>query len=140
MHKLDVVHGNLKIVRPLLHPHTGHALTFVQRNILVDVGGHARLAGLGVACLPPATPTVDVDRFFHGAAPELVDPRRFGLTDTGATKDSDMYAFGVLTWEVGCALEWINGQLLTDVGSFRRFLLGESRSLKRVGSQGSTRC
>jgi len=111
LHKLNVIHGNLKIVRPLLHPHIGHALTFVQRNILVDVGGHARVAGLGVASLPSATPKVDVDRFFHGAALELVHPQRFGLTNTGATKESDMCAFGVLAWEVSLTLECLSGQL-----------------------------
>ena len=94
---------------------------FVQRNILVDVGGHARVAGLGVACLPSTTPKVDVDRFFHGAAPELVHPQRFGLTDTGATNESDMYAFGVLAWEVSITLECLNGQLFNYARPFLGF-------------------
>jgi len=109
MHKLDFVHGNLKIVRLFLHPHIDHALTFVQTNILVDAGGHARVGGLAVAFHPPATPGVEIDMFFHGAAPELVHPQRFGLADTGATKDSDMYAFGVLAWEVSPILECLDG-------------------------------
>jgi len=45
-------------------------------------------------------PVVDVDRFFHGAAPELIDPQSFGFVGTESTKASDMYAFGVLAWEV----------------------------------------
>ena len=53
-----------------------------------------------MALLPSGIPGVDIDRFFHGAAPELVDHERFGLTDTGATTASDVYAFGVLAWEV----------------------------------------
>ena len=58
-------------------------------------------------------PGVDIDRFFHGTAPELVDPQRFQLTDTGPTTASDVYAFGVLAWEVSRELVfffWINSQ------------------------------
>lgn len=80
----------------LPHPYFGHSLIFVQTNVLVDAHGRARVAGLGTALLPSAA-----DRFFHGAAPELVDPQRLGLNETGTTKASDMYAFGVLAWEVG---------------------------------------
>jgi len=139
MHKQDVVHGNLKIVRPFLHPHIDRALTFVQTNILVDASGHARVAGLGAASLPSSTPRVDVDRFFHGAAPELVDPGSFGLTDTGATKDSDMYAFGVLAFEVGLTLQRLNDQSLNGVGPLR-FFPGVLHSPKKAWLQGSTRC
>jgi len=73
---------------------------FFQTNVLVDTDGHARVADLGIAPVPSAVPRVDVDRFFPGAAPELIDPQRFRLTDTGTTKASDIYAFGVLAREV----------------------------------------
>jgi serine/threonine protein kinase len=139
IHELNIVHGNLKIVCPPFQLRVGHALTFAQTNILVDARGHARIAGLGAALLPSPTPGVEVDRFFHGAAPELVDPRRFRLTDAGTTKHSDMYAFGALTWEVGPILRAISYQII-DVRSYRRSLLDESHSPNRVGSQGSTRC
>ena len=43
----------------------------------------------------------DVDRLLHCAAPELVGPQRFRLTNIGVTRVSDVYAFGVRTWEVG---------------------------------------
>ena len=52
-------------------------------------------------------PGVDIDRFFHGAAPELVDPQRFGLTNAGTTKESDAYAFGVLALEVSLTPECV---------------------------------
>jgi len=83
----------------LFPPHLDHALAFVQMIILVDAFGRARVAGPGVAFDQSPTPGVDVDRSFYGAAPELFDPQHFGLTDTGATKESDVYAFGVLVWE-----------------------------------------
>jgi len=99
MHRLNVVHGNLKIVHSST-PYIGRALTFFQANVLVDPSGHARIAGLGVALVSSPVPGIDIDRFFHGAAPELVYPQRFGSSNTGATKASDMYAFAILSWEV----------------------------------------
>ena len=140
MHKLNVVHGNLKIVCSFLHSYSSHTLTLTQINILVDARGHARVAGLGSAFLLSAGPEVDIDRFFHGAAPELVDPQRFGSTDTGATKASDIYAFGVLAWEASLTLECLMNELLNIVGPVLRFLPGKFHSLMRVGSQGFTRC
>ena len=43
---------------------------------------------------------MDIDRFFHGAALELLGDKRSGLTGTGATKATDVFAFGFLAWEV----------------------------------------
>ena len=79
----------------------GHVLTFLQTNILVDPDRHARIAGLGVALISSPMPGVDIDRFFHGAAPELAALRRTRSSGTVATKASDVYAFAVLSWEVG---------------------------------------
>ena len=104
MHKRDVVHGNIKSVRPFHYLRFNHKLTPPQTNILVDTEGHARIAGLGVALIPSPMPGVDIDRFFPGAAPELVDPQNVGSSSTGATKASDMYAFAVLAWEVSMEL------------------------------------
>ena len=110
MHELNVVHKNLKIVYSFLHLHSGHALTFVQTDILVDHDGHARVAGLGAALLPSAMPGVDIDRFFHGAAPELIEHQRLRLTNAEATKASDAYAFGVLALEVRPTLQYLVGK------------------------------
>jgi hypothetical protein len=101
MHKLNVVHGGLKIVCPFLHLHCDHALMFVQTNILVDPDGRARVAGLGAACVSPLMPEADIGRSFEprDATPELV--QRYGLTNARATKDSDVRAFGALAFEVG---------------------------------------
>jgi len=90
--------GTLESYVPPHHLPPGRLLTFSQTNVLVDACGCARVAGLGTALLPPTMPGVDT--FFHGAAPELANPQRFRLADTGTTKASDVYAFGVLAWEV----------------------------------------
>jgi serine/threonine protein kinase len=99
MHNLNVVHGNLKIVGLSLPP-WDHALTFFQTNILVDADGRARVAGLGATSITSTVPREEVDTFFHGAAPELIEPQRFRLTSIGATAATDVYAFGVLAFEV----------------------------------------
>ena len=140
MHKLNVAHGNLKIVCPSLHSSVRRALTFVQTNILVDVHGHARLAGLGVAFPLARMPGVDIDRLFRGIAPELAVPQRYGLTDTGTTKESDVYAFGVLAWEVSPPLKCLMDELLNRVRVFLRFSLSELHFPMRVGLREFTRC
>lgn len=94
MHELNVVHGNLNLVCPFLYLSCGHAFIFVQTNILVDSNGHARVAGLGMAYLSSPMSGMDV-----GVASGLVR-QRFGLTNPGATKAGDVYAFGALAFEV----------------------------------------
>ena len=64
----------------------------------MDSDGRAYIAGLATAFTTVLDE--DVDRSFPGAAPELIDARQWGFTDTGATTASDVYAFGVLAWEV----------------------------------------
>lgn len=71
---------------------------------MVDCNGRARLGGFGSAFLPSATPGMDIDRFFHGAAPELIGHRSTELTEARATKATDVFAFGVLAWEVSARL------------------------------------
>ena len=70
----------------------------------MDGDGHVRIAGLGAASVLSIMPAVNIDRSFPGAAPELIDPQLWGLTDTGATVASDVYAFAVLAWEVRAEL------------------------------------
>ena len=78
-------------------------LTLFQRNVLVDDDGVARLGGLGSAfspSLPASWSDMGTKRFFYGIAPELVNPHAFGLVHARATKATDMFAFGMLAWEV----------------------------------------
>ena len=99
LHNMDVAHRNVQIVRYFFHL-PSHALTFSKSNILVDTRGRAHIGGLGSVLLPSDAPGVDIDRFFYSAAPELAGHGRFGSIDTGTMKASDIYAFGVLAWEV----------------------------------------
>jgi hypothetical protein len=75
----------------------------LQKNVLVDGDNVARLGGLGSAfalSLPASWSDVESQRLFCGFAPELIDPDAFGLVHTRATKATDMFAFGMLAWEV----------------------------------------
>jgi len=86
MHSLDIVHGSVKM-----------------RNVLVDSNGVARLGGLGSAfslSLPASWSDADAERLFCGIAPELINPQAFGLVHARTTKATDMFAFGMLAWEV----------------------------------------
>ena len=114
IHKLNVVHGGIRIVRPFLHPHFDRAFTFIEANILVDSNGRARVAGLGAAYISSLIPEVDIDKFFdaHGAAPELVNPQHFGLRNARATKESDMHAFGALAYEVSLVATVSHGKVI----------------------------
>jgi len=60
--------GTLRLYAPSsITPYLGQAFTshISQTITLVGASGRARVAGLGV--------TVGINRFFHGAAPELLD-------------------------------------------------------------------
>ncbi|KAF9793040.1 kinase-like domain-containing protein [Thelephora terrestris] len=86
MHGQDITHGNVK-----------------SKNVLVDGDNVARLGGLGSAfalSLPASWSDVESQRLFCGFAPELIDPDAFGLVHARATKATDMFAFGMLAWEV----------------------------------------
>jgi len=63
-------------------------LMIFQTNVLVNGDGRVRIAGLGMASALSTMPAVDVYRFFHGVAPELIDPQRWGLHNAGATMAS----------------------------------------------------
>ena len=74
-----------------------------QRNVLVDSNDVARLGGLGSAfglSLPVSWSDVESEKLFCGIAPELIDPRAFGFVHARTTKATDMFAFGMLAWEV----------------------------------------
>ncbi|KAF9649159.1 hypothetical protein BDM02DRAFT_3186563 [Thelephora ganbajun] len=91
LHDLGIVHGDLQTA-----------------NILVDKDGTIRIAGLGNAYVLPhstawtAEGGTRTDRLSRSCAPELARPGMLSNVpdSTHPTKASDMYAFGVITFEV----------------------------------------
>jgi hypothetical protein len=71
--------------------------------MLVDLDGKARIAGLGSAFISSQNHAtwseMDAELLFYGTAPELARPNPLG-SSTQTTKESDIYAFAVLAWEV----------------------------------------
>lgn len=73
-----------------------------QNNILVDFDGTARIAGLGSAFISTqndnTSSELDTEAPSYGTAPELVFPTPLESV-IQTTKESDIYAFGLLAWE-----------------------------------------
>ena len=106
VHDLDIIHGRLCSVRPPLTSRFQNLrrLTPSQQNILVSPDGTPRITGFGsslVISRPELLSDKDVVGFHRGSAPELMRSPRPGKPATQITKESDMYAFGMLAWEVG---------------------------------------
>jgi hypothetical protein len=73
-----------------------------QENVLVDCDGAARIAGLGSAFVPKnhgIWSERDADLRSYGTAPELLRPDP-PQSRPQPTKESDIYAFALLAWEV----------------------------------------
>jgi serine/threonine protein kinase len=77
---------------------------------LVDGKGHGRLTDFGLTAMLHATQTATTDRgagSLRWMAPELLDPEEHGIPEDQAgkpTKESDIYALGITTWEVSLLL------------------------------------
>ena len=115
MHDLDIVHGTLKIVRSSTRFwHVCHMFTSFQDNILVDLDGTTRIAGLGSALIlghTTVSPEMSVRWPFRGSAPGLMHPEELGLSHPQNSKASDMYSFGVLAWEARVSRNFPNHSL-----------------------------
>ena len=70
---------------------------------MVDRDGAARIAGLGSAFISTQNhgtwSEMDAELLSYGSAPELVRPNT-SASKIQTTKKSDIYAFGLLAWEV----------------------------------------
>ena len=106
MHALDIVHGNLETVScriPIPFAHRIFTVALFQTNVLVDSEGTPRIGGLGSAIFksPLVTWPEEPDTLTRSSAPESVHPEAFGLSNAQPTKASDVFAFGVLAYQVG---------------------------------------
>jgi len=102
-----MIHGDLKGVwiRTPVTASPPNAL-FTKANILIDEGGHARLADFGLLTI-----VSDATNFMTSSSlaicgttrwmsPELLHPDQFGPEDSRPTKESDCYALGMVIYEV----------------------------------------
>jgi len=87
---MQIVHGDLK-----------------SANILIDSAGHACLVDFGLAVVIrtlTTSQTISTSHVSGGStrwmAPELFHPERFGAADDQHTKESDIYALGMVMLEV----------------------------------------
>lgn len=83
-------------------------IQFLQMNVLVDSEGTPRIAGLGSASVDlqscPEAWSEGPHELTRCRAPELVNPEGFGLSKPQTTRASDVYALGVLAYQVKRAL------------------------------------
>ena len=107
-------------------------------NVLIDGHHCARLADFGSSSILPlpepnagvSPASVDGKAFsVRWLAPELIFPEVFGLNDLMCSKESDIYSFSMLMYEVCIYREMFVH--FRDVFSFRHFL-GCSRSRDTV--------
>ena len=82
----------------------------MQTNIVIDSNLHPRPLDHGVIAIMPDPNNVDPsDTAFPSAdtlrymAPELICPGLYDLEDSNPTKKSDIYAFGVVAYQVSIA-------------------------------------
>jgi len=107
MHGQAMIHGDLKGVKfrtpvATLLPNP----VFIKANILIDEGGHARLADFGLLTIV-SDPTnfmtsgsLAVGGTTRWMSPELLHPDQFGFEDSRPTTESDCYALGMVIYEV----------------------------------------
>jgi serine/threonine protein kinase len=109
MHDRGIVHGHLASVRssPIPRSQNFRRLTSSQQNILVGPDGTPRITGFGSSFIisrPDLWAGRDVVGFHRSSDPDLARLYRAGKPVAQLTKASDMYGFGILTWEVGTIL------------------------------------
>jgi len=107
--------------------------TRLKRNVLVDDDGVARLGGLGSVfplSFPASWSDVGAEKLFCGTAPELINPGAFGLVQARTTKATDMFAFGLLAWEVSRILVRLSISKYSCTGIAPRSLPACHRSLE----------
>ena len=106
LHKRSIVHGDLKGVS-LSPPISFLGLKRLQYNILItnETPVRACLADFGLWTLTPSSTPGEMTTDTTGGtpfymAPELLDPEQFGKENSRPTQPGDIYAFGMVIYEV----------------------------------------
>ncbi|KAF9781366.1 kinase-like domain-containing protein [Thelephora terrestris] len=100
LHLANIVHSDLK-----------------PTNILIDSNYHARLTDYGLIAIildprivdPGSTGTLPPVGAVRYMAPELLCPSRFNLKNSNPTRKSDIYALGVVTYQVLTGQQYFPG-------------------------------
>ncbi|KAF9781352.1 kinase-like domain-containing protein [Thelephora terrestris] len=95
LHSMDIVHSDLK-----------------PTNIVIDSNFHARLTDYGfmaiisdLSTIDPRSTTPPSTGSVRYMAPELLNPSHSDLENSNPTKESDVYAFGMVTYQVITGLQ-----------------------------------
>jgi len=131
LHSHDVIHGVIAGVSDCSKCCSAAMLTPVQRNILVDGSGHARIAGFGHTTVTQdldsaqSTPHSD-DCCLRWPAPELCKWRD--------TKEGDIFSFAMVMVEVRHGRSIVQGSFgLTAVLRWSRYLPVRFRLVRLLG-------
>jgi serine/threonine protein kinase len=103
LHKKGVVHSDLKPVRVLTSTRIPISRTlYLQDNILVSHDGRPLLSDFGISRIVIESNTVTGTTTLGGnvryMAPELLGPQAAGLVHQFHTKQSDVWAFGMVVY------------------------------------------
>ena len=136
LHERDIIHGDLKGVCPIVFDIIPCSQTIPQHNILITSDSPARacLADFGLSTLTP-NPLGEATTITSGGtppymAPELLDPEKFGEKNSRPTKPADMYAFGMMVYEVLTGLDPFHDKKDVATLSLIRHIVNGARPAK----------
>lgn len=114
LHKKNIVHGDLKGVSLFANNAPCRLMLEHQVNVLVNNDYRAVIADFGLVAIVStssvvtlATSVLAVGGSERWMAPELLYPEKYGLSHSIPSKESDIYAFGMLIYEV-CRTAYIS--------------------------------
>ena len=136
LHERDIIHGDLKGVCPTVFDVVPRSQTILQHNILItnDSPVRACLADFGLSTLTP-NPLGEVTTITSGGtppymAPELLDPEKFEKNSSRPTKAADIYAFGMVIYEVLTGLDPFHDKKDIAMLSLIRHIANGARPMK----------
>ena len=105
MHDQKIIHGDLRGVRfRIIWPPSCTPFTLSKVNILIDNDDNPRLTGFSMVMMASKQQTIVPPPRANGTlrwmSPEILCPERFGLKNSFPTVHSDVYALGMVIYEV----------------------------------------
>ena len=87
--------------------------------------------GIHFLSLPASWSDMDTGKSFCGIAPELINPRVFGLVHARTTKATGIFAFGMPAWKVSWAFVGLLTSRCSLTGAVSRSSPESPHSLER---------